>query len=94
MIIIVGGDMMSLLIKYNRFSEATTRQYMAEMALALSSIHELGYIHRDLKPDNILVDLDGHLKLSDMGLAKKVEVEIPAEVTNVDPTGTICTKIN
>lgn len=70
-----GGDLMTLLIREDTFPEAATRQYMAEMVMAVASVHELGYIHRDLKPDNILLDWDGHLKLSDMGLCKKVDLE-------------------
>lgn len=45
-----GGDLMSLLIKEDTFSEKTTRFYMAEAASAISSVHALGYIHRDIKP--------------------------------------------
>lgn len=50
---------MTLLIREDTFSEEATRQYMAEMIVAVASVHELGYIHRDLKPDNILLDWDG-----------------------------------
>jgi len=67
-----GGDLMSLLIKEDTFSEHVTRFFMAEAAHAISSIHALGYIHRDIKPDNMLLDSRGHLKLTDMGLCKKV----------------------
>lgn len=67
-----GGDLMSLLIKEDTFSESVTRFFMAEAAHAISSIHALGYIHRDIKPDNMLLDSRGHLKLTDMGLCKKV----------------------
>jgi len=70
-----GGDLMTLLIKEDTFPEESTRMYMAEMVMAVKSIHDLGYIHRDLKPDNILLDWDGHLKLSDMGLCKKMEFD-------------------
>ena len=67
-----GGDLMSLLMKEDTFSEATTRFFMAEAAHAISSVHALGYIHRDIKPDNMLLDARGHLKLTDLGLCKKV----------------------
>lgn len=50
---------MTLLIREDTFPEDATRQYMAEMIMAVASVHELGYIHRDLKPDNILLDWDG-----------------------------------
>eukprot|EP01096_Ripella_sp_DP13-Kostka_P007842 TRINITY_DN2896_c0_g1_i1.p1 TRINITY_DN2896_c0_g1~~TRINITY_DN2896_c0_g1_i1.p1 ORF type:complete len:544 (+),score=236.51 TRINITY_DN2896_c0_g1_i1:111-1634(+) len=63
-----GGDMMSMLIKYDTFSEDWTRFYIAETILAIDSIHSLNYIHRDIKPDNLLIDSEGHVKLSDFGL--------------------------
>ncbi|VDB92056.1 unnamed protein product [Peniophora sp. CBMAI 1063] len=64
-----GGDLMTMLMKYDVFSEEVTRFYMAECALAIDAVHKLGYIHRDIKPDNILIDKTGHIKLSDFGLA-------------------------
>ncbi|CAO1637064.1 unnamed protein product [Sympodiomycopsis kandeliae] len=64
-----GGDLMTMLIKYDTFSEDVTRFYMAECVLALEGIHKLGFIHRDIKPDNILIDSKGHIKLSDFGLS-------------------------
>ncbi|EJD53736.1 AGC/NDR protein kinase [Auricularia subglabra TFB-10046 SS5] len=64
-----GGDLMSMLIKYDTFSEDVTRFYMAECVLAIEAVHNLGFIHRDIKPDNILIDKDGHIKLSDFGLS-------------------------
>eukprot|EP00127_Corallochytrium_limacisporum_P002959 Clim_evm6s144 gene=Clim_evmTU6s144 len=64
-----GGDMMTMLIRYDTFSEDTTRVYVAESIMALNSIHKLGFIHRDVKPDNLLLDERGHLKLTDFGLA-------------------------
>lgn len=63
-----GGDMMTLLMKKDTLSEEGTQFYIAETALAIDSIHRLGFIHRDIKPDNLLLDARGHLKLSDFGL--------------------------
>ena len=65
-----GGDFMSLLIKKDILTEKEARFYTAELILAVDSIHKLGCIHRDIKPDNILIDRNGHIKLSDFGLAK------------------------
>jgi len=63
-----GGDMMTLLIKRDTLSEECSQFYVAEVALAIESIHKLGFIHRDIKPDNLLLDARGHIKLSDFGL--------------------------
>ncbi|KAF9009042.1 AGC/NDR protein kinase [Cyathus striatus] len=64
-----GGDLMTMLIKYDTFSEDVTRFYIAECVLAIDTVHKLGFIHRDIKPDNILIDKEGHIKLSDFGLS-------------------------
>lgn len=63
-----GGDLMTLLMKKDTLNNAETKFYMAECILAIESIHRMGFIHRDIKPDNILLDAEGHVKLSDFGL--------------------------
>jgi len=68
-----GGDLMGLLIRLEVLPEPEARFYAAQAVVAIASLHSLGYAHRDLKPDNLLLDGNGHLKLADLGLAKIVE---------------------
>ena len=65
-----GGDLMNLLIEKDILTEEEAKFYIAELILSIESIHKLDCIHRDIKPDNILIDSTGHIKLSDFGLAK------------------------
>ncbi|CAF3508526.1 unnamed protein product [Rotaria sp. Silwood2] len=63
---IPGGNFMTLLERYE-MNENSASFYCAEVVLALDAIHSMGYIHRDVKPDNILLDVYGHIKLADFG---------------------------
>ena len=66
----IGGDLMNLLISKNTLSEEAAKFYLCELILAIESIHQFNCIHRDIKPDNVLIDKQGHIKISDFGLAK------------------------
>ncbi|XP_066275539.1 serine/threonine-protein kinase 38-like [Branchiostoma lanceolatum] len=84
-----GGDMMTLLMKKDTLSEEATQFYITETALAIDSIHQLGFIHRDIKPDNLLLDSRGHIKLSDFGLCtglkKAHRTEFYRDLTQANP---------
>ena len=71
-----GGDLMSLLMARDILPEKEAKFYAAEIVLAIESVHKLDCIHRDLKPDNVLIDADGHIKLSDFGLSKKLDLKL------------------
>lgn len=64
-----GGDFLGVLIRENILEENVARHYIAEMIVCVEEAHRLGFIHRDVKPDNFLIDARGHLKISDFGLA-------------------------
>ncbi|KAJ7977220.1 Non-specific serine/threonine protein kinase [Quillaja saponaria] len=68
-----GGDMMTLLMRKDTLTEYEASFYVAETVLAIESIHKHNYIHRDIKPDNLLLDRYGHLRLSDFGLCKPLD---------------------
>lgn len=61
---------MTVLMKKDILSEEESKFYASELVMAIDSVHKMNYIHRDLKPDNILIGRDGHIKLSDFGLSK------------------------
>ncbi|OMJ86471.1 hypothetical protein SteCoe_11963 [Stentor coeruleus] len=66
-----GGDLASHLTKDKKFTEYRARIYICEIILALEELHKRDVIYRDLKPDNIVLDADGHAILTDFGLSKE-----------------------
>jgi TolB-like protein/tetratricopeptide (TPR) repeat protein len=72
-------------------SQKQAVEYALQTAKGLSAAHEKGIIHRDLKPENLFVTKDGHLKILDFGLAKRVETVAPGKETSA-PTGSAHTE--
>lgn len=66
-----GGDLGKVIVKEKRLSEERAKIYLAEILLALEDLHNRNIIFRDLKPDNVVLDKDGHAMLTDFGLSKE-----------------------
>jgi len=77
---VVGGELFTYLRRAGKFSPSSVLFYSAEIVSALDYLHSMGVIYRDLKPENLLLDGEGHLKIIDFGLAKLV----------MDETWTVC----
>lgn len=67
-----GGDLVNLMSNYD-IPEKWAKFYCAEVVMALNAIHSMGFIHRDVKPDNMLLDSHGHLKLADFGTCMRMD---------------------
>ena len=65
-----GGELFYHLQQAGRFSEERAKFYTAEIILALEYLHNAGVVYRDVKPENILIDSEGHVRLTDFGLSK------------------------
>ena len=76
-----GGELFTLLRSHICFPEKTARFYAASVASMFEYMHSMGIIYRDLKPENLLIDAQGYLKLTDFGFAKE---------TNGKATYTLC----
>jgi len=77
---VIGGELFSHLRKAGRFTNEVTRFYAAEIVSAIEYMHSFDIVYRDLKPENLLLDYSGHIKITDFGFAKRVE----------DRTWTLC----
>merc|ERR1712059_119662 len=77
---VVGGELFTYLRRAGKFSPSSVLFYSAEIVSALDYLHSMGVIYRDLKPENLLLDGEGHLKIIDFGLAKLI----------MDETWTVC----
>ncbi|KAG0185654.1 hypothetical protein DFQ28_009021 [Apophysomyces sp. BC1034] len=70
---VIGGEVFRHLRRAGRFSNDMTRFYAAEIVLAIEYLHSKNIIYRDLKPENLLLDAQGHIKITDFGFSKTVE---------------------
>ncbi|TGZ58632.1 hypothetical protein CRM22_009536 [Opisthorchis felineus] len=68
---LAGGELFMQLEKEGVFMEDKASFYLAEITLAIGHLHSMGIIYRDLKPENVLLDIEGHVKLTDFGLSKE-----------------------
>jgi len=66
-----GGELFHHLRKEGKFTEERTMFYAAEILCGIECLHQHGIMYRDLKPENVMLDADGHIKLTDFGLSKK-----------------------
>lgn len=77
-----GGELQGVISRNERIPERDVMIYIAEIAMALSELHMKGIVYRDLKPENVLIGADGHIKLADFGLSK--------DISRVGLTKTFC----
>ena len=70
--ICTGGELFFHLLQHRRFSEKLTKFYAAEILLGFKYMHDKDIVYRDIKPENILVDMEGHIRIADFGLSKVI----------------------
>lgn len=69
---VAGGELFTHLYEREHFQEEDVKMYIAEIVLAMEQLHLRGIIYRDIKLENILVDADGHIVITDFGLSKQL----------------------
>ncbi|GAM18484.1 hypothetical protein SAMD00019534_016590 [Acytostelium subglobosum LB1] len=77
---VAGGEVFTHLRRSGKFNDNLAKFYAAEIVLALEHMHRHNIVYRDLKPENLLIDHQGHIKITDFGFAKRV----------IDRTFTLC----
>jgi len=87
-----GGDLREFLQAVDCFEEQEAVLYFAEMITGVHALHEMGYLHRDLKPDNFLIDKNGHIKLADFGLSKHKHAVGKQRTSEAEETGVTITQ--
>jgi serine/threonine protein kinase len=71
----IGGELFTVLRKNRLFPESTGRFYAASVLMAFEYMHSKNIVYRDLKPENLLLDQEGYLKVTDFGFAKKIKAK-------------------
>ncbi|XP_053674358.1 uncharacterized protein LOC128724661 [Anopheles nili] len=72
---VIGGELFTHLCQKHSFSESEVQIYIAEIIVAIEYLHKLGIVYRDIKLENILIDVDGHVVLTDFGLSRELLYE-------------------
>ncbi|KAF7998362.1 hypothetical protein HCN44_009760 [Aphidius gifuensis] len=89
----VGGDLKSLLGYFGYMEESMASFYIGEVCLALEYLHSHGIVHRDIKPDNMLLSREGHVKLTDFGLSRISTLHRDLEISDlVNCTPSLCAR--
>jgi len=70
-----GGEMLFQLRLKKQFTEEQSKFFIIEICLALKYIHKENILYRDIKPENIFMDINGHIRIGDFGLSKNIERE-------------------
>ena len=89
------GDLRRIMNKQrdNMFTEQAVRPYICEVAFALNYLHQNNILYRDLKPDNILIQSDGHIKLTDFGLSKRLSIDVELTQSFVGSTAYLAPEV-